>query len=111
MNMPFADLIQADLRFVAQRMPQDVRELLKKHAGRLFIGGGFIRSVIAGEPVDEIALFGEDAEWLRKVAERLSGDRTGSRIPKTANDITLPLGTAACRERVCWNSDIYVVPV
>src|SRR3546814_7156814 len=65
--MPFSDLIQADLRFVAQRMPKDVRELLKKLAGRLFLGGGFIRSVIAGEPVNDIDLFGDDAEWLRKV--------------------------------------------
>src|SRR3546814_7268266 len=89
MNMPFSDLIQADLRFVAQRMPKDVRALLKKHAGRLFLGGGFIRSVIAGEPVNDIDLFGDDAEWLRKAAEGLSAERTGSRIHKTGNAITL----------------------
>src|SRR3546814_2973005 len=70
-------------------MPKDERELLKKHAGRLFLGGGFIRSVIAGEPVNDIDLFGDDAEWLRKVAEGLSAERTGSRIHKTGNAITL----------------------
>src|SRR3546814_18218584 len=89
MNMPFSDLIQADLRFVAQRMPKAVRELLKKHAGRLFLGGGFIRSVIAGEPVNDLDLFGDAADWLRKVAEGLSAERTGSPITKNGQAITL----------------------
>lgn len=84
-----AELIPADLRFVAQRLPKDVRELLKTHGGRLFVGGGFIRSVIAGEPVNDIDIFGDDPEWLRKVAEGLSAGRPDSRIHKTANAITL----------------------
>src|SRR3546814_11338911 len=65
------------------------RELLQKLAGRLFRGGGFSRSVIAGEAVNDVDLFGYDAEWLRKVAEGLSARRTGSRIHKTGNAITL----------------------
>ena len=82
-------LIPSDLRFVAQRLPRDIRELLKTHAGKLFVGGGFIRAVIAGEEPKDIDLFGTDAAWLKAVATGLSAQRPGSKMHESNNAITL----------------------
>jgi hypothetical protein len=83
------ELTDVDMRFVATRLPRDVRELLSRHAGKLFLGGGFIRAVIAGEEIGDIDLFGTDPVWLRKVAEGFSAGREGSRLHISKNAITL----------------------
>src|SRR3546814_16566242 len=48
LTMALFELTSNDLRFVAQRLPRDVRDLLKLHHGKLFLGGGFIRAVEIG---------------------------------------------------------------
>src|SRR3546814_11695537 len=75
LTMALFELTSNDLRFVAQRLPRDVRDLLKLHHGKLFLGGGFIRAVVAGETPNDIDLFGSDAEWLKNVASGLSAQR------------------------------------
>ncbi|HEY9550619.1 MAG TPA: hypothetical protein VIR45_14070 [Kiloniellaceae bacterium] len=87
--MALFELTSNDLRFVAQRLPRDVRDLLKLHHGKLFLGGGFIRAVVAGETPNDIDLFGSDAEWLKNVASGLSAQRPGSRLHTTDNAVTL----------------------
>jgi hypothetical protein len=84
-----AELTQNDLRYVVQRLPRDVRDLLTEHAGRLFLGGGFIRATIAGETPSDIDLFGSDAEVLESVAKILADRRQGSKLHKTKNAITI----------------------
>lgn len=78
-----------DLRFVASRIPRDIRDLLGEHSGRLFVAGGFIRATIAGETPADIDLFGDDKDHLELVATILKGRRDGATLHKTNNAITL----------------------
>jgi hypothetical protein len=82
-------LTRHDLRYVAQRLPRDIRDLLKQHGPRLMVGGGFIRASIAGEVPSDIDLFGDDAEWLLNVAHALVASRMGARMHRTKNAITV----------------------
>lgn len=83
------ELTQNDLRYVTQRLPRDIRDLLTEHHGKLFLGGGFIRATIAGETPSDIDLFGHDAEVLDSVAKILADRRPGSKMHKSKNAITL----------------------
>lgn len=80
-------LTKSDLALVASRIPKDVRELLSKDS-RLFIGGGLIRSVIAGEEVHDIDMFGPDITTLKLAAQSLALTRKVS-LHETKNAITL----------------------
>lgn len=84
-----AELTHNDLRYVVQRLPRDIRDLLTEHHGKLFLGGGFIRATIAGETPSDIDLFGHDAEVLDSVAKILADRRPGTKTHKSKNAITL----------------------
>src|SRR3546814_10476057 len=86
--MALFELTSNDLRFVAQRLPRDVRDLLKLHHGKLFLGGGFIRAAVAGETPNDIDLFGSDAESLENVASGLSAPPPGSRLQTPDKPVT-----------------------
>ena len=81
-------LIPNDLHFVVSRMPKDIRALLEKYPCRLFVAGGFIRSVIAGEEPSDIDMFGESKDLLGSLAKQLSGERDG-RCFNTDNALTV----------------------
>jgi hypothetical protein len=83
------ELIDADLRFVAQRLPRDIRDLLTANAGKLFVGGGFVRATIAGETPSDIDLFGDNKERLAVIAKDLVASRPGSKMHTTKNAITV----------------------
>lgn len=70
------ELTKTDLELVVTRLPKDVRELMVTHTG-LMVGGGFIRSTIAGERVSDIDLFGPAKSLLRLAALSLSTSRSG----------------------------------
>lgn len=58
-----------DLSFLVTRLPKKVKEAAKSDSwkNKLFIGGGYIRSVITREPVNDIDIFvssERDAEFL-----------------------------------------------
>lgn len=78
-----------DLRYVVQRLPRDVRNLLTQHPRRLYVGGGFIRATIAGETPSDIDMFGDDAAWLLSVAHSLVALRPGAKMHVTKNAITV----------------------
>lgn len=82
-------LIKNDIRHVVQRVPKDIREALTRNAGKLYIGGGFIRAVIAGEEPSDIDMFSDDVGRLEVIANDLANSRPGSRLHKTKNAITL----------------------
>lgn len=84
-----AELAPHDLRHVAQRLPRDIRDLLKKHAQDLYVGGGFIRATIAGETPSDIDLFGDKKDRLEVIADDLAASRPGSKVHKTKNAITV----------------------
>lgn len=83
------ELVKNDVRYVVQRLPRDVRELLSINAPNILVGGGFIRATIAGETPSDIDIFGDDPVRLDLVAKDLQQKRPGSKISKTKNAITL----------------------
>lgn len=83
------NLTHFDRRHVAERLPRDIRDLLKTYAGALCVGGGFLRAVIGRETVNDIDLFGRDAAQMEQIAGALAALRSGSRIHKSKNAITL----------------------
>lgn len=85
----FSELTPNDLRYVVQRLPKDVRQLLSEHPGKLFVGGGFVRATIAGETPSDIDLFGHDKEVLASIANILASRRGNAKQHKTGNAITL----------------------
>jgi hypothetical protein len=58
-----------DLQFALLRTPKPLLELMKRPewAGKIFVGGGFLRSIVAGDPINDIDVFvgsNRDAETL-----------------------------------------------
>lgn len=84
-----SELLDTDVRYVVQRLPRDIREMLTSNAGRVFVGGGFIRAVIAGEEPSDIDVFGYDKDYLINIAENFAKDRPGSKLHRTGNAITV----------------------
>lgn len=83
----FIKLEPDDVRYVVSHIPKDVRSIISRD--RLFLAGGFIRSIIAGERPSDIDLFGPTEAVLRASAEDLQKYRMGSRIHKSDNAYTL----------------------
>lgn len=81
------ELLEEDLHRVLCRLPRDVVKLLRKKPG-LYLGGGFVRSCIAGEPVSDIDLFGPSKEMLESTAKDFALDRK-ARIHETGNAFTV----------------------
>lgn len=83
-------LEEGDMEFVVRRLPTDIRSLLKEYDGRLYIAGGYIRAVIAGEDPSDIDIFGADKDLLAEAAARLAEKRgENTRVHKTKNAITV----------------------
>lgn len=81
-----------DHNHVVRRIPKDIRKLLTKFHGKLFLGGGFIRAVVAGEEPADIDLFGESQDLLVSVAEELQrarGGKNSCRLHHTKNAVTV----------------------
>lgn len=67
-----------DLNHVVRRIPKDVRDLLSKYQSSLFLGGGFVRAIVAGEQPSDVDLFGVSKELLTTIAKELQTTRGGS---------------------------------
>lgn len=80
------ELSKVDLHHVLARTPRDIRDLLKEN--KLFLAGGFIRAIIAGENPSDIDLLGPDKDALQRYARNLANKR-GGRVHKTENALTV----------------------
>lgn len=85
-----AKLTDPDLSFLVTRLPLKLKEFLKSASGKnVIVAGGYIRSVITNEPVNDIDLFiaPEDESNLDFMVWKLSSNS----LPpiKTENAITL----------------------
>lgn len=80
------NLLPEDLNYIVNRLPTDVSKLMKK--GNIYLAGGFIRSCIANEQVNDIDLWGADPEQLRVTAQLFAGER-GVRCMMTDNACTI----------------------
>lgn len=63
-------LTETDMRRCLISVPKDLRNLLIRF--ELILAGGFCRSIIAGEPVSDIDIFGQSITRLQAVADGLA---------------------------------------
>jgi hypothetical protein len=78
-----------DLRNVVQHLPKDVRYQMTRNYNTLFVGGGFVRAIVAGEKPSDIDMFGHSKDKLTTVSFNLGQDRPGSKLHTSNNAITL----------------------
>lgn len=78
-----------DLRNVVLHLPKDIREQMKRRQGKLFLGGGFIRAVIAGEKISDIDMFGHNKDVLIQIGYKLATDRGHTKTHITKNAMTV----------------------
>ena len=67
-------LEKQDLQWALQRTPVPVLELMKRRGTRLLAAGGFLRSIIANEKINDIDLFSPTQEEAYSAAQELAGD-------------------------------------
>lgn len=82
------ELQQCDVEWIIRRLPYDVVTLLRRSEGKMFLAGGFIRSVICGEKVNDVDLFSSTKEGAQNAAWSLRNNT--DKWVTTENAITLP---------------------
>lgn len=60
-------LLDTDLHYCLRRLPKVVKDILIREASKVFVAGGFIRSCIANEKVNDIDLFVADDATAERV--------------------------------------------
>lgn len=65
------ELLKEDLKWCLTRMPKEVREILKENPEKVFVSGGFVRSCIANEKINDIDIFAESKEKSELIARRI----------------------------------------
>ena len=82
------NLNRYDLQWILRRLPRTVVEAMKARPNTLFLAGGFIRSVIAQEEVNDVDLFITSIEQASPVALEIS-QNDPRKIHKTDNAFTV----------------------
>ena len=81
-----------DLNFCIRRLPSCLIDVMKNPSGQnaVFVAGGFIRSIIIGEPVADIDVFVKDKQAAETVATILQYSALhGQKNYRTQNAITV----------------------
>lgn len=81
-----------DVAWAVRRLPFIVRSLLQRHGVKLFLAGGYLRAVIAGERVNDIDLFAPSKDYAEACAKELAaGDpkKKPRRLLETENAYTV----------------------
>jgi hypothetical protein len=83
-----------DLAWCLRRTPKKVLELLKLYPGKFCVAGGFIRSCIANEKINDVDIFASDASYAALGADFLAEGKGNNgigrgRIHKTDNAYTI----------------------
>lgn len=77
-----------DLQWCLRRAPRKVLEAMKKHGAKVMVAGGYIRSCITNEHINDIDLFVDNKDFGRTLALELAeGDE--KRIHETDNAFTV----------------------
>lgn len=74
------ELNRQDLQWALRRTPAAVLKLLKDCAGKVFVGGGFLRACVAGEKAEDIDLFVASKDNASLYAELLAAKADGKVI-------------------------------
>lgn len=61
-------LLPKDLDACVKALPDSIKRTLQSHPGKLIVAGGFIRSIVRGEPINDIDIFGIDYPGMGSLA-------------------------------------------
>jgi hypothetical protein len=80
------NLEEDDIKRVIYMLPEEVREMMKRHPGKVIVAGGFIRALVAGEDIKDLDIFvpseSEAKKWCDEVdIEYEMGDKYLSTEP------------------------------
>ena len=81
------NLNERDLNWTLRHLPKHVTKLMQDVGNKLFLAGGFIRSCIANERINDIDLFVPSKEDAKTFIQILA---QGKKIISTANAYTVP---------------------
>lgn len=84
-----ASLRDYDVLRITRRLDERVINVLKAYPNEIFLTGGFIRAIVAGEPPNDVDLIVKDIHVAGVAAGQLQGDSKRPVI-KTDNAYTLP---------------------
>lgn len=78
-----------DLKWALQRLPLNLKTLMKdpEWAGNIFVGGGYLRSIVANEPINDVDVFVKSEKDAELLAYKLCTDKRD--IVKTDNAYTI----------------------
>lgn len=93
-----------DLQWCLQRTPKIVLTMLKANPDKLFVAGGFIRSCIANEHINDIDLFVGSKEFGRQVADQMA-ESFKRKAHETENAYTVTGGRFAIQVIHRWTFD------
>lgn len=85
-------MVVEDLEWCVRRIPNELKQVMEILGARVAIGGGFIRSCITGDPINDIDLFVPDIDVEALIIERLTkgeGVPSGVRVYRTRNATTI----------------------
>jgi hypothetical protein len=68
------ELEKSDLEWAVTRLPKALKELLMEDewAGRVFVGGGYLRAIVANEEISDVDLFTGSKETAELLAYKLA---------------------------------------
>lgn len=71
-------LDKQDLNWAIRRLPKNLRELMQEPdwQGRIFVGGGYLRSIVAGEAINDVDVFVSNKETAELLAYKLAYDKS-----------------------------------
>jgi hypothetical protein len=81
------ELIKEDLNWCLRRLPKVVMDILKENPGTVFVSGGFVRSCVSGEEVNDIDIFSSSEQSAELLARRISDEN--HHLIKTENAFTV----------------------
>lgn len=70
------ELNKHDLNWALRLLPKPVKALMEKEGAKLVLGGGFLRSAVAGERPNDIDLFVRSEEDAKRYAAELADGKT-----------------------------------
>lgn len=84
-----AQLDRQDLIWALRRVPKELKELMEEPEwqGKIFVGGGFLRSTVAGEPINDVDVFVGSKEVAELIALKLCKDKKD--VYRTDNAFTV----------------------
>jgi hypothetical protein len=80
------ELMFHDLQWALRRLPSKLLQLLKDYPNKVFVGGGYVRAIVANEPINDIDIFVPSKELGQAFSEILAN---GTKVFATDNAFTI----------------------